>query len=180
MIDPDPPTASPPQPLAALDQATRFASEGLARHLDRRSFLKRAGSSAFLLLAGIASGQLLTSRTARAQATRPLDPPRPAAIQPPAGSPLVPSCAPPGPYCNLDGVSAPTGCQGGNCYQHLDNGTLVACTLYYDYYAAGCWTASVTDGYWTCCDCQCVDRSGTPITTCGCAQFSAAPWRGTD
>jgi len=178
MIDPQ--SAVPPDTRSALDQATRFASEGLARSFDRRSFLKRAGSSAFLLLAGIASGQLLTSRTARAQATPPADATRPPAIQPPTGAVEVPSCAPPGPYCNLDGVSSPSGCQGGNCYGHLYNGTVVSCTLYYQYYAAGCWTASVSGGYWTCCDCECFNSSGTRVATCGCAQFSAAPWRGTD
>ncbi len=151
----------------------------MARRFDRRSFLKRAGSSAFFLLAGLAGGQLLTSRTARAQATPP-DATRPPAILPPAGVGVLPSCSPPGSYCNLDGVSNPNGCQGANCYRHLYNGTVVSCTLYYQYYAAGCWTATVSNGYWTCCDCQCYTSAGTPTNTCGCAQFSGTPWRGTD
>ncbi len=176
MIDPQS-ESSPPATMSALDKATRFASEGLARSLDRRSFLKRAGTSAFLMLAGIASGQMLTSRAVRAQATPPTDPTRPAPILSP-NSPNI-SCSPPGPYCNIGGGDT-SGCQGGNCYQHLYNGTVVSCSLYYQYYAAGCWTTSAGGGYWTCCDCECFNSSGTRVATCGCAQFSGTPWRGTD
>ena len=154
-----------------LDRWARFAGEELARSLDRRAFLKRAGSSAFLAVAGLASGRMFASvaQAAGGGATRPA--PWPAA----AGPYATPHCSPPGPYCNLSGVNQPDGCQGANCYEHLNNGKVVTCTLYYQYYAAGCWTAADSGGFWTCCDCSCSDGSH-----CGCAQFSGAPLHAVD
>src|SRR3954452_19643356 len=85
-------------------------------------------------------------------------------------NPVVPSCAPPGPYCNLNGVNEPNGCHGGPCFPHLNTTPGVQGPLWYCCYQAGCWTTAASGGYWTCCDCQCSDGS-----TCGCAQFSGSP-----
>jgi hypothetical protein len=166
--------------LETVDRVTRFASESLARTVNRRGFIQRAGTSLFFALAGLAAGQALTSgRSASAQTGDGgiNDPARPAPV--PGVGPSAPSCAPPGPNCNLTGVNTPDGCIGGNCYQHLNSGTVLECSLYYQFYAAGCWTTSVTGGYWTCCDCECFNSSGTRVATCGCAQFSGTPFHGT-
>jgi len=174
MIDPAAP-APEPKPAAVLDKMTRLASEELARTVDRRTFFKRVGGGMFLFLAGWAS-QGLTGRPASARAlTGPGR--RPAPLAQPAGGPC---CAPPGPYCNLDGQNNPNGCQGGNCFKHLYEGQIINCSLEYDFYAAGCWTSSCQGGYYTCCDCECYNPQGARITSCGCAQFSLNPWRGTD
>jgi hypothetical protein len=136
-----------------LEKTTRIVSENLARTIDRRSFLKRTGQSAFLGLAALAAGQAMPS-TARADGKQP---------------PNI-SCAPPGPYCSAYGQPTDS-CHGGNCFEHLYQGQLLQCRVYYGY-QAGCWTTAQGGGYWTCCDCEC----GTPrITTCGCAQFSLNP-----
>src|SRR5689334_12902103 len=82
-----------------IDRLARFASEDLARALDRRSFLKRAGTSAFFFMAALATGQSLANpRRASASAPGPL--PRQPDI----------SCSPPGPYCNTGGGNL-SGCQ---------------------------------------------------------------------
>jgi len=134
-----------------LEKTTRLVSENLARAIDRRSFLKRTGQSAFLGLAALAVGQALPS-TARADGKQP---------------PNI-SCAPPGPYCSIAGQ--PTdGCHGASCFQHMVAGTVYQCQVYY-IYQAGCWTTASGGGYWTCCDCRCSNG-----TTCGCAQFSTSP-----
>jgi hypothetical protein len=174
MTDPSAPAPNP-RGLANLDKLTRFASEGLARQLDRRSFLKRAGGGAFLFVAALASGQVGRARASAPREGGPVEP-RPAAVpwNGPVGIP--PRCSPPGPYCNISGVSQPDGCQGGNCFEHKVSGTVYSCTLYYTYYAAGCWTTAdpTYGGYWTCCDCRCDNGS-----TCGCAQWSQEPLRAT-
>jgi hypothetical protein len=163
------------QGTTALDKVTRFASEELARAFDRRSFLKRAGGGAFLFLAALASGQALGGRTAGAQAPGQAGP-RPT---PAPAAPTAPCCSPPGFFCNLNGVNEPNGCQGGNCYQYMVNGEVYNCTLYYQFYATGCWTTNCQGGYYTCCDCECFNGTGGR-QTCGCAQFSGTPWRATD
>jgi len=154
-----------------LDRWARFASEELARTLDRRAFLKRTGSSAFLAVAGLASGRLLGSVAQAAGDGGKRPAPWPVA----PSAPMTPNCSPPGPYCNLTGVNQPDGCQGANCYEHLSSGQVVTCTLYYTYYANGCWTSAGSGGFWTCCDCSCSNG-----THCGCAQFSATPLHAAD
>jgi hypothetical protein len=80
-------------------------------------------------------------------------------------------------------VNQPNGCRGGHCYQHRSGGVIVTCSLYYTFYATGCWTSANTDGrggYWTCCDCECFNSSGTRVAACGCAQLSVDPWKGID
>lgn len=142
-----------------LEKSTRLISESLARNMDRRNFLKRAGETVFAGMAALAAGQLVPS-LALASSSSPS--PIPTA---------VPSCAPPGPYCNLNGVNDPNGCHGSSCFQHLFQGKILQCRVFY-IYQAGCWTTAAQGGYWTCCDCAC----GTPqITNCGCAQFSLSP-----
>jgi hypothetical protein len=136
-----------------LHRTTRIISENLARTMDRRSFMRRTGGAMFAGMAALAVGR--GSAAFAAGSDRP--------------HPLVPVCAPPGPYCNLNGVNEPNGCHGGSCFQHLSGGQVRQCRYYY-IYQAGCWTTAVTGGYWTCCDCRCDDNS-----TCGCAQFSGSP-----
>ena len=139
-----------------IEHRVRIITEGLARAIDRRSFLKKAGGTAFAGVAALAAGQLFASgASAKESSERPN---------------LVPNCAPPGPYCNINGLNEPNGCHGGSCFQHLVSGTIYQCRVYYTFYQAGCWTTASTGGYWTCCDCQCTNGS-----TCGCAQFSATP-----
>lgn len=147
-----------------FERTTRILSENLARSMNRRLFLKRAGESAFLGMAALAAGHAVSGR-ALAMGNR----------QPPVPVPTTPSCSPPGPYCNLNGISEPNGCHGANCFQHLYSGTVYQCRVYYQYYQAGCWTTPVTGGYWTCCDCECLNTGGQRVATCGCAQFSAGP-----
>jgi len=144
--------------LQTLDKLTRFASEDLARGLNRRSFLRQAGTGAFAFMITAVTGKLLTPRSAAA-----------ASIKPP---PALPNCAPPGPYCNYEGGSPPQpdACRGAHCFQHMSGGQVRQCQVYYQYYPSGCWTSTGSGGFWTCCDCQCEGGA-----TCGCAQFSAAP-----
>lgn len=141
-----------------LENSTRLLTENLARAFDRRSFLKRTGQAAFVALAALASGHAGSVLAASGGGG-----------VVPDGS-RTPSCAPPGPYCNLNGISEPNGCHGSSCFQHLYQGTVYQCEVYY-IYQAGCWTTAATGGYWTCCDCRC----GGGVTTCGCAQFSSSP-----
>jgi hypothetical protein len=141
-----------------IERTTRLVSENLARAMDRRSFLKRAGETAFVGMAALAAGQLWPALASANGGT-----------QPPL--PTVPACSPPGPYCNLNGVNEPNACHGASCFQHVYQGELLQCHAYGGY-PTGCWTTPSSGGYWVCCDCQC----GTPTrTTCGCAQFSGAP-----
>src|SRR5436309_3363714 len=118
------PVGQQPAPPASgvIDRWTRFASEELARTLDRRGFLKRAGSAAFLTVAGLATGRALTGGMRAAQAAGGTGGTRPAPWPVAPGVPMTPNCAPPGPYCNLSGVNQPDGCQGANCYQYKNNG----------------------------------------------------------
>ncbi len=138
-----------------LDHTTRILSEGLARAVNRRTFLKRAGQATFGVVATLAAGHSLADRAA--------------AMRSPGVDPLTPNCAPPGPYCNTGGGDL-SGCHGGHCFQHMSQNQVVQCHVYYQYYASGCWTSNGTGGFWTCCDCQC-----TGGATCGCAQFSGSP-----
>ena len=143
-----------------LEQTTRIVSENLARSIDRRSFLRRAGTVAFSGMAALMAGRM-TPAFAGVGGTSPSQPP----------PPLVPRCAPPGPYCNLNGVNEPNGCHGGSCFQHLNGGQVRQCRVFY-IYQAGCWTTPdpTIGGYWTCCDCNCDGGS-----SCGCAQHSSQP-----
>ncbi len=159
MIDSVPPHTES-KLMQTVDKLTRFASEDLARTLDRRSFIKRAGTGAFLALAGLATGQgFFTPRRAAAAG--------PGGV----GTRLPPTinCSPPGPYCNNGGGQL-SGCHGAHCFSHLNGGQLRACHVYYQYYPGGCWTNGSGNSAWTCCDCQCSDGS-----TCGCAQLSGSP-----
>ena len=150
-----------------VEDKVRLWSEGLARIMDRRRFLQRAGGTVFAGMAALAAGQAFVRSASAAGAG--------------AGSgaltsvvPRVPRCAPPGPYCNLNGnTSDPNGCHGASCFQHRYNNQILQCRVYYTYDQAGCWTTPDSGGYWTCCDCEC----GTPrVTTCGCAQFNTGPY----
>jgi|GEM_PF-956597 len=159
----DPVTVEPSSEPGKLDRMIRFASEDLARTLDRRAFLKRAGTSAFLFMAAVATGRGLSNpakvSAAGAAGSNRLTPPQPPAI----------NCSPPGPYCN-NGNGALSGCNGAHCFDHLSGGQLVQCRLYYAFYPGGCWTSGSGNSAWTCCDCQC-----TGGVTCGCAQLSGTP-----
>jgi hypothetical protein len=138
-----------------LEQKVRIISETLARAVDRRTFLRKAGSGVVSGVAALALGSTLSSSVAWAATSK-------------GKRPAVPtiSCAPPGPYCNTGGGNL-SGCHGAHCYQHLSGGNVVACHVYYAFYSVGCWTSS--DG-WTCCDCQCDGGA-----TCGCAEQLNTP-----
>ena len=155
------PPSEPRPELGTVDKVTRFASEDLARNLNRRSFLRRAGAGAFGFMITVATGRLLTPRAASASG-----------VGPQPAQPLAPNCSPPGPYCNYKGEypGTPDACRGAHCWQHMVSGQIYQCHVYYQYYPSGCWTSSGSGGYWTCCDCRCDNGS-----TCGCAQFSGTP-----
>ena len=146
-----------------FERTTRIVTENLARAIDRRQFLKTTGTSIFAGMAALAAGQGVPKLAFAGAATSSSSRSR---VAPPG----PPSCSPPGPYCNLNGVSEPNGCHGSACFQHLNGGTVQQCHVYYAFYQAGCWTTAATGGYWTCCDCQCANGS-----TCGCAQFNGSP-----
>jgi len=142
-----------------FERNVRLASEALARNMSRRTFLRRTGSVVVTGVTAAVMGSLLPKGTTRVEADN--------------VKPSIPdiSCAPPGPYCNI-GTGDLSGCHGGHCFQHLFNGQIYACNVYYAFYPAGCWTTASGGGYWTCCDCSC----GQPrVTSCGCAQFTLTP-----
>jgi len=145
--------------MSMFDQKVRVLSEGLARALDRRKFLKQTGATMFAGVAALAAGQTLGGTRVTAQGIRSNK------------DQLNITCAPPGPYCNTGGGNL-SGCHGAHCYQHLSSGTVYQCRVYYQYYQAGCWTSG--DG-WTCCDCECLNGQGQRVATCGCAQNVGAP-----
>jgi len=138
-----------------LEQRIKVISESFARAVNRRTFLRQAGTAVVSGVAALALGPTLSSSRAWASA-------------PKGKNPVIPAitCSPPGPYCNTGGGSL-SGCHGAHCYQHLVNGGVKPCQVYYQYYQAGCWTSG--DG-WTCCDCQC-----TGGATCGCAEYAGTP-----
>jgi hypothetical protein len=142
-----------------LEQRIRIVSEALARAVNRRTFLRQTGSVVVSGVTALAMGHLLATNHASAAVTKPK-------------VPDVPNCAPPGPYCNYEGGSPPQpdSCHGAHCYQHFNAGQVQMCHVYYAFYNVGCWTASGSGGFWTCCDCQCANGS-----TCGCAQFTGTP-----
>jgi hypothetical protein len=148
-----------------LDKTTRLVSENLARALNRRTFLKRAGETTFAGVIALAAGRGVPAFAAGVRGGGERD------TKPPA--PAVPQCAPPGPYCNTTGTIL-SGCHGASCFEHLYNNQVLQCRVYYTYYQAGCWTTASGGGYWTCCDCECLSN-GQRQTTCGCAQFSTTP-----
>jgi len=144
-----------------LERTTRILSEGLARAIDRRTFLKRASQVTAAGLMALAAGHGLAGQAAAVRG----------GPQPP--QPPTPLCGPPGPYCNT-GSGNNSGCHGAHCFQHLYQGQVIQCRTWFAFYPVGCWTTadSTNGGYWTCCDCEC----GQPQTTaCGCAQWSSAP-----
>src|SRR5256885_15900668 len=106
-----------------LEHGTRIWTESLARAFNRRAFLRRAGEATFVGMAALAAGRGGTALAARS-GTRP-------------PQPTVPSCAPPGPYCNLNGVNEPNGCHGGSCFQHLNGGSGQPSRGYFAFYQAG-------------------------------------------
>ncbi|HKP52776.1 MAG TPA: hypothetical protein VJ183_08980 [Chloroflexia bacterium] len=149
--------------MSMFDQKIRVLSEGLARRLDRREFLKQTGTTMFAGIAALAAGHSLTGNAAASSGTN-------------SRAPLIPNCNPPGPYCNLNGnIQDPNGCHGGSCFQHRTGGQIYQCYVYYTYYSAGCWTTPTGGGYWTCCDCDCRNSAGQRVATCGCAQYSTGP-----
>jgi hypothetical protein len=143
-----------------LDKTTRIVSESFARALNRRSFLKRTGEVIFGATMAVAAGHVAPTLSSARGIIR----------QPPVQQP---NCSPPGPYCNTGGGIL-TGCHGAGCFQHLYNGQVVQCRVYYQYYQVGCWTSGGSGGYWTCCDCEC-SQNGSVVAHCGCAQFSQTP-----
>ena len=143
-----------------FEQTTRVLSENLARAIDRRTFLKRAGQATFGVVATLAAGHSLAGRAAATAGPGP------------SVDPMQPQCAPPGPYCNTGGGQL-SGCHGAHCFQHLSGGQVLQCQVMYGWYQAGCWTTAAAGGYWTCCDSACVPNGGSPL--CGCAQFSTGP-----
>ena len=154
-----------------IEQRIRFVSEKLARALDRRQFIKKTGSTIFAGLIALAAGHSLAGEASARTGRLPR-------------VPNVPMCAPPGPYCNINGTNEPNGClnsqPGGpfsaRCLHHLFEGQILYCRVYYYWYPTGCWTYAANGGYWTCCDCECsVAPGGQEITTCGCAGFSLTP-----
>src|SRR5436309_1480854 len=138
-----------------LERTTRLFSENLARAMDRRSFLKRTGEVAFGGMAALMAGHMVPALASAGSVSTSV-------------GPGVPRCAPPGPYCNINGINEPNGCLGGTCFQHMVGGQIVQCRVNYCCYQAGCWTTASSGGYWTCCDCTCGSAS------CGCAQFTAS------
>ena len=143
-----------------LDQKVKILSESLARSMDRRKFLRQTGGTIFGGMAALAAGHVL-GRNASAAQRLPIQ--------------TRPVCNPPGPFCNLDGnLNEPNGCHGSSCFQHLHQGTVLQCRVFY-IYQAGCWTTAVSGGYWVCCDCECFNNSGQRLMSCGCAQFSTQP-----
>ena len=141
-----------------LEHRIRVISESLAREVDRRGFLRKVGGAIVTGVAAAVMGPGLGTQLRRATA-----------------APVLPNrarCAPPGPYCNLEGAtgvnSEPTGCRGGHCYQHRTSpgGPILSCQVYYIYAVTGCWTTADGNGYWTCCDCDCGS------VNCGCAQYN--------
>src|SRR5438552_14293176 len=89
-----------------IERTTRIISENLARAIDRRTFLRRAGEVTFVGMAALAAGR-----------AAPVFALGGGSGQPPQPGPLTPRCAPPGPYCNLNGVNEPNGCHGASCFQ---------------------------------------------------------------
>src|SRR5688572_16607333 len=150
-----------------LDKTVRLLTESLARTVDRRKFLKQAGTSVFAGMAALAAGHFSLARAS--------------ASPDPYTPPWPPVCAPPGPYCNITGVSDGSGClgargpydPGASCFQHLYNGQILQCRVFY-IYQAGCWTTPSGGGAWTCCDCSCPIPGGGS-RSCGCAQYSVDP-----
>ncbi len=144
-----------------FDQKVRVISEGLARTMGRRKFLGQTGATVFGGMAALAAGHVITGS---------------AAARGNGGTSDVPtiSCSPPGPYCNTGGGNL-SGCHGGHCFEHLSSGQVYQCVVYYQYYQTGCWTTASGGGYWTCCDCECLNSAGQRVATCGCAQFSINP-----
>jgi len=141
-----------------LEQKIKVASEALARGINRRSFLQKAGGAVVGGVTAMVMGPMLGKGATTAYAKSIV--------------PSTPNCAPPGPYCNYEGNNPPQpdACHGAHCFQHMSGGQVRACHVYYAFYPAGCWTSSGSGGFWTCCDCQCDGGS-----TCGCAQFSGTP-----
>jgi len=136
-----------------LERTTRLVTEGLARAVDRRTFIKRTSQAFFVGAISLAAGHGLAGRASAVGGPKPPTP--------------TPNCAPPGPYCNNGGGDL-SGCHGAHCFQHLYQGQVIQCQIWQCCYQAGCWTSSGSGGNWTCCDCSC----GTPmVTSCGCAQF---------
>ena len=145
-----------------IEKSMRIVTENLARALDRRQFLKRAGNTAFMGMAALAAGHFATAGVVAGVRRQPVD-------SPPVSN-GGPVCAPPGPYCNTGGGPL-SGCHGSSCFQHLFNGQVLQCRVFY-IYQAGCWSTPSGSGYWVCCDCEC----GTPrVTSCGCASHTSSP-----
>jgi hypothetical protein len=143
-------------------RVTRIMSENLARAMNRRKFIKRAGETVFAGVAALAAGHMAPALTSAG----------PTPVEQIVGSP---QCAPPGPYCNT-GSGILSGCHGGSCFQHRDTttGEILQCRVFY-IYQAGCWTTHTGGGYWVCCDCECFNSTGGGRRSCGCAQWSGTP-----
>src|SRR5947208_17141894 len=95
-----------------LEQTARIVSENLARAIDRRIFLKRAGQAAFLGLVALATGQAVTTA---AYASKDL-----------------PNCAPPGPSGQA-GNHPTDACHAAACFQHMASGHIYQCPGLYTY-----------------------------------------------
>lgn len=142
--------------MSLFDQKVRVVSEGLARGVDRRGFLQKTGSAIFAGVAALAAGHSLGGSALAAQSGKSI--------------PHRPRCAPPGPFCNIDGNNEPNGCHGAQCSQHRAYGVLMQCRVYYSAFQASCWTVPDGGGHWTCCDCRCTGDTVVKATR-GCAQI---------
>src|SRR4051794_19228993 len=104
-----------------LEQRIKLISESLARTLDRRMFLRGAGSAVVSGMSALMLGPSLSTV--------------PTPDLPPGPAPRTPICNPPGPFCNLDGnFEDPNGCHGGHCFQHLNFGVVRTCRVFYQFY----------------------------------------------
>src|SRR5436305_7314338 len=101
-----------------FERKVRIASEALARGMSRRTFLRRTGGVVVTGVTALAMGSLLPKGTAQVDAGTLV--------------PSTPSCAPPGPYCNI-GTGDLSGCRGGHCFEHFSNGQLTMCHVFYIY-----------------------------------------------
>ncbi len=110
------------------ESRTQLLAEGIARAIDRRSFLKQASTTAFafvaaLLLGRLSEGKALADNNAC-------------------------TCYPPGPYCS--------NCRGADCYMHIGHSCELY-RYYYatGCWSSYCTGRGHAPGYYLCCDCTC-------------------------
>ena len=110
------------------DSKTRLLAEGIARAIDRRSFLKGATTTAFAFIAALVLGRFNEGKA--------------------LADNNACTCYPPGPYCS--------NCRGADCY--MNNGSMCYINrLYYPTgcWSSYCTGRGHAPGYYLCCDCFC-------------------------